>query len=106
MPILDLVSIFIGRLNKLNARYFVTGAVAGIIYGKPRLTHDLDLVIEIDREDIDAFEALFPFDDFYCPPKEIINLEINRAYRGHFTFRLLEPAFLRLWIIRPGKAPI
>lgn len=27
--------------------YFVTGAVAGIVYGEPRLTNDIDIVAEI-----------------------------------------------------------
>ncbi len=85
MPTHDLISVFIDKFNKLQANYFVTGAVAGIIYGEPRLTHDLDLVIEIDRRDVDRFVAAFPLDAFYCPPAEIINVEIGRDYRGHFN---------------------
>jgi hypothetical protein len=46
MPDHDLIKIFITRINSLGVRYMVTGAVASIIYGEPRLTHDLDLVID------------------------------------------------------------
>jgi hypothetical protein len=42
----DLFRIFISRLNSLEVRYIITGAVASTIYGEPRLTHDLDLVKE------------------------------------------------------------
>lgn len=85
MPELDLIKIFISRLNKLEINYITTGAVASIIYGTPRLTHDLDLVIDMDHQEIDKFVATFPLKDFYCPPPEIIEIEINRHHRGHFN---------------------
>lgn len=81
----DLFKIFVARLNRVNAPYMITGAVAGILYGEPRLTNDMDLVINLKAEDIDRFVAEFPLDEFSCPPKEIINTEINRAQRGHFN---------------------
>ncbi len=85
MPDHNLIRIFISRLNNLGVQYIVTGAVASIIYGEPRLTHDLDLVIELDMEDVDRFVDAFPLEKFYCPPPEIIQLEISRPQRGHFN---------------------
>ena len=41
MPELDLIEIFISRLNKLKARYMLTGSIAAILYGEPRLTNEL-----------------------------------------------------------------
>ena len=35
---------FIVRLERLGIPYFVTGSTAGIVYGEPRLTHDVDIV--------------------------------------------------------------
>ena len=35
----NLFQIFLSRLNKIDVRYMITGAVAVIIYGEPRLTH-------------------------------------------------------------------
>ncbi len=64
MPEHDLFLIFISRLNKLGIRYMVTGAVASVIYGEPRLTHDLDLVIELSSEDVERFAAAFPIENF------------------------------------------
>ena len=32
----DLIRIFIARLSNLDIQYFVTGAVASIIYGEPQ----------------------------------------------------------------------
>ncbi len=93
MPEHDLFLIFISRLNKLGLRYMVTGAVASVIYGEPRLTHDLDLVIELSSEDVERFAAAFPIENFYCPPPEIIRLEISRSQRGHFNLIHHETGF-------------
>lgn len=93
MPEHDLVSIFITRLNNLGVKYIVTGAVASIIYGEPRLTHDVDLVIELNKDDIADFVSAFPLKEFYCPPEEIINVEISRQQRGHFNLIHHETGF-------------
>jgi hypothetical protein len=63
----------------------VTGAVASIIYGEPRLTNDIDLVINMNPDDVDNFADAFPIEEFYCPPQEVIRLEIARPQRGHFN---------------------
>ncbi len=63
----------------------ITGAVASIIYGEPRLTNDIDLVINMNSDDVESFSNTFPIEDFYCPPQEVIRLEIARPQRGHFN---------------------
>jgi hypothetical protein len=63
----------------------ITGAVASIIYGEPRLTNDIDLVIDMKPDDVEAFADAFPIEDFYCPPPDVIKLEIGRSLRGHFN---------------------
>ena len=39
-------------LSKLNIPYLVTGGVAVLVWGRPRFTADIDLVVEIKREDL------------------------------------------------------
>jgi hypothetical protein len=85
MQELDLFKIFTSKLNELKLNYFVTGSVASIIYGEPRLTYDVDIVLEIKTTDTDAFRAAFPQEQFYLPPAEIIQNEMNRSERGHFN---------------------
>jgi hypothetical protein len=85
MPEHNLFRIFVSRLNKLSIRYMITGAVASIIYGEPRLTNDIDLVIDLNDDDVEIFADAFPIEDFYCPPIEVIRLEIGRSQRGHFN---------------------
>jgi hypothetical protein len=81
----NLFLIFLDRLNKGRLSYMVTGSVASIIYGEPRMTHDIDLVLELHAEDVQKFVDLFPPEEFYCPPQEIIKTEIARETRGHFN---------------------
>lgn len=85
MPQHSLFEIFFSPLNQLEVRYMVTGAVASIIYGEPRLTHDMDLVIDLHPYQIEKFVSAFPLEEFYCPPEEVIRLEAGRRQRGHFN---------------------
>lgn len=54
-----------------------------MIYGEPRMTHDLDLVVEVAPGDAARFGELFPEERFYCPPIEVIRSEI--VHRGQFN---------------------
>ena len=44
----NLFYLFVSRLNAAHINYMVTGAAASIIYGEPRLTHDIDIVVVHD----------------------------------------------------------
>jgi hypothetical protein len=81
----DLFAIYCRPLNKAGLVYMATGSVACMIYGIPRFTHDLDLVIELKNEQIANLVRLFPPTEFYCPPVEVIRMEAFRATRGHFN---------------------
>ena len=82
---LDLFRIFTDPLGKARILYFVTGSVASMIYGEPRLTHDVDLVVELAASAAGKVSALFPDEHFYCPPEEVIHRECRRPSRGHFN---------------------
>lgn len=63
----------------------ISGSVAVIVYGEPRLTNDVDLVAVLDRQHIARLPEAFPPEEFYCPPEEEIRLEAEREQRGHFN---------------------
>jgi hypothetical protein len=63
----------------------VTDAVAAIVYGEPRLTHDVDVVITLKPSDIASIVGAFSVGSFYVPPPEAIQLEIARPAHGHFN---------------------
>jgi len=85
MPQPSPIEVFIGPLNRLKISYVVTGATASIIYGEPRLTNVLDLVVLLKVEDIARFAEAFSSTKFYCPPPEVLKIEIKRTHRGHFN---------------------
>jgi len=85
MQAINLFQLFTNPLNTMGVKYMVTGAVANIVYGEPRLTHDIDLVLEMGVEDAEKIASSFPLDEFYCPPIEVIIIESKRRMRGHFN---------------------
>jgi hypothetical protein len=81
----DLFLVFLEPLNRAAISYMVTGSVAAMVYGEPRVTHDVDLVVELDARRIGGFVALFPAEEFYCPLEAVIREEVLRETRGHFN---------------------
>lgn len=77
--------VFLERLNHTNIDYMITGSVASIIYGEPRITHDIDLVLELKPDNILEFINTFPSNEFYCPPQNVIEQELSKSKNGHFN---------------------
>jgi hypothetical protein len=93
MPEPELFLLFVRPLNRAGIRYMVTGSVAAIFYGEPRLTHDVDLVAYLNDADIRGLADSFPSGDFYVPPPEVIAAEVQREQRGHFNIIHIETGF-------------
>jgi hypothetical protein len=85
MPEPELSLLFVRPLNRIGARYVVSGSVASILYGEPRLTHDVDFVIFLRDSDIARLQQVFPAPEFYVPRAEVIAAEIARPSKGHFN---------------------
>ena len=79
------IELFVQRLGAAGFPYMVTGSVASMIYGEPRLTLDVDVVIELDAARAGALLAAFPEAEFYRPPLEVVRVEAAREARGHFN---------------------
>ncbi|MBM4335324.1 MAG: nucleotidyltransferase family protein [Deltaproteobacteria bacterium] len=85
MPEADLIELFAKPLAELGIPYLITGSVAATLYGEPRATHDIDLVVTLRSQDAGRIERAFPASRFYVPPEEVIELEARRSERGHFN---------------------
>jgi hypothetical protein len=85
MPAPDELSLFAVRLEVIGAPYMVTGATAAILYGQPRVTNDLDVVVSLDDASRAALLRSFPESEFYVPPESVIRAEQARTQRGHFN---------------------
>ena len=85
MPEPDLIELFAQPLNELGVRYLITGSVAAMLYGEPRVTHDIDFVAFLRSEDAARLAKAFPPPEFYVPPAEVIADEMACEQRGHFN---------------------
>lgn len=70
-------------LEAAEIPYMITGSVAAMAYGEPRLTNDLDVVVLLAPRHIPAFRTAFQGDAFYVPDREVILDEIR--HRGQFN---------------------
>ena len=86
----DIVSLFTPAHAASGVEWMIAGGVAAILYGEPRLTQNIDLVVALRPRDAAAFSAQFAEADFYCPPMEVIAQEAERDAFGHFNVLHLE----------------
>jgi hypothetical protein len=71
----------IGILDKLNISYMIGGSVASIAYGEPRLTLDMDVVVDLLPQQAEQIiKSLGP--EYYVSLESINEAIINR---GHFN---------------------
>lgn len=89
-PATDLYARLLEPLRQAGIPYMVTGGLAAIVYGEPRLTNDVDIVVRLDPADAERLAASFPQPHRYVPPIETIRDEAARPAHGHFN--LLELA--------------
>lgn len=68
-------------LNGAEIPYMLTGSIAHNYYSVPRMTRDIDIVVELNEEDIEKFMRLFST-DFYVEQEMVIR-EIKR--KGMFN---------------------
>jgi hypothetical protein len=61
----ELLRYVAGVMDRLGLRYFVTGSVASALYGEPRFTNDIDVVVDLPASCVVAFCRAFPEDEFY-----------------------------------------
>jgi hypothetical protein len=85
MPAPEPLAPFLEPLERLGLPYCVTGSVAASVYGEPRLTADIDIVLLLRAEDIAALRIAFPESLYYLPPDETLRIELARSTRGMFN---------------------
>ncbi len=62
---LEFLMQIVERLEKARVPYMLTGSVALAVYAEPRMTRDLDLVIDIAPEAVAALGELFEGDCYF-----------------------------------------
>jgi hypothetical protein len=81
---------FTDALGTAQIRYAVVGSVAASVYGEPRATNDVDVVIQLRAEDASKLVSAFDPERFYVPPEEVVRVELARAVGAHLNIIALE----------------
>jgi hypothetical protein len=92
VPLPELHRRLIQPLNVAGIRYMVTGGLAAIVYGEPRLTNDVDVVVQLLPTDPRRLSQAFDASEYYVPPIETIEAEAARQMFGHFNIVHIESA--------------
>ncbi len=69
---LEVLKIVTRRLREAGINYMISGSIAANYYTIPRMTRDIDIVIELNESDIDKFVGIFE-DDFYVNRETVVN---------------------------------
>ena len=74
----DFLRFAISVLERLQIPYLVCGSVAAGAFGEPRMTRDIDVVLALRPDQVDALCTAFPAPEFYVSPsaaREAIQFE-------------------------------
>jgi hypothetical protein len=83
----DLLRKMAETFDKLGIAYAVVGSTASTMYGDPRLTNDIDIVIDLQPQHVEAFCAEFPSSEFY-----LSRPTLESAVKKRFQFNIIHPA--------------
>jgi len=81
----DFFSLFTDKLEIERVPYMVTGSAVVVAYGEPRLTNDIDLVLDLDLRQALRLGACFDSFSYSYPIEETLRAETSRESRGHFN---------------------
>jgi len=73
------------KLEQLSLPYMVAGGFAAIFYGEPRLTVDIDIVVDLNSSHINPLLAAFPFPDYYLSEEAM-----RDSIRRRFPFNIIQ----------------
>jgi len=82
----ELLQKVVTAFERLGIRYLVTGSVAVMAYGEPRLTNDVDIVAIVKEKHIPGLLTEFPSDEFYIDEDMI-----KEAIHNHGQFNIIHP---------------
>ena len=70
-PDLSLFLDILQTLEAIGTPYMIIGAFAATVYGITRVTYDIDIVVELSEEHIEALAAAYPPPRYYANPVQM-----------------------------------
>lgn len=96
----ELLRFLVAGLDRLGLRYVIVGSTASITFGEPRLTNDIDVVVELPLAKVGQLCAAFPADDYYVSADAAFAAVNTRG-----QFNIIHPASgLKIDIIVPSDS--
>ena len=83
----ELLEKIVAVLVRLRIPYLVTGSVAAMAYGEPRLTNDIDIVAAIAERHIPELVNAFPTAEFYLSDEMVREAILHQS-----QFNIIHPA--------------
>ncbi len=71
MGLFEVLQKVVDVFEHLGIPYLITGPVAAMAFGEPRLTNDIDIVAAIEERNIADLLKAFPSDEFYFNESEL-----------------------------------
>ena len=69
----ELLKKVVQTLDRAGIQYMLTGSVASSLQGQPRATHDIDVVIAIEKSKAHGLVEAFPHPNFYLDEHSILD---------------------------------
>ncbi len=69
----------VGVLERLQIPYMVVGGFAAVFHGEPRLTIDVDIIVDMRTHHVRSFVNAFPIPDYYVSAEGILD-SLQRRY--------------------------
>ncbi len=70
-PDLSLFRDILQTLEDIGAPYVIIGAFAAVVYGSTRTTYDIDIIVDLAEEHIQALAAAYPPPRYYADPEQM-----------------------------------
>lgn len=86
MDQLEFLKVVTQKLEQAGLRFMVVGSYASGYWGEPRSTYDLDVVVALAAEDLEAIQGAFPSDEYYLSPRAALDAVIARS-----QFNIIHP---------------
>jgi len=80
----ELLKKVIQALNRVGIQYMLTGSVVSSLQGEPRSTHDIDIIITIQKSKVHELVEAFPPPDFYLDEDSFLEA-INKKSMVNLT---------------------
>lgn len=87
---LEFLKLIASRLDSIGISYMMTGSMAMAVYSIPRMTRDIDLVVEIEPGDVENIVHLFSEDCY------IDRESVRQAVLAHSMFNIIH----NQWVVK------